>query len=161
MGAHSTCSTAWSSGFSRLTPGFGRFHFRLSPVSLAALARSCARLKPGLHRGRFADANRSSLDDLAENARPPVRLERGAHRLHQLARRVLAADVHHAAAEAQRLAARVFEVDAADHDVRPAMRRIDLAAELRDGIAPRFLADDRDLPPSALIGASLDAAPLD
>src|SRR5581483_7112797 len=39
-----------------------------------------------------------------------------------------------------------------------AMRWIEVIAALFDGVAPRFFADDRDLPPAALIGATFESA---
>src|SRR4051794_32382004 len=105
---------------------------------------------------RVPNPNRPTLNNLPENSRTPVgaeRLAEAALRLfHLLARPRLAEDPHEAGAEAEELATRVRERDAAQHHVRAAFRWIDVNARFRGGFAPCRFIDDRDLAPASLIG---------
>src|SRR3954452_7095395 len=113
-------------------------------------------------RDRIADVDRPALHDLPERPAAPVRAQRGAESrlrfVHPFARGDLAVDADEARADAQQLAARLLEVDAADHHVGAAGGGVDVDAELADGVAPRLFADDRDLALAALIGVAADPA---
>ena len=78
---------------------------------------------------RITDMHFAALEDDAEYAAGPVRaegiLQACVSILHQFAGESLAPDFDQAGTDAQALATRAVEIDAADHEVGAAQRRVD------------------------------------